>query len=121
MTVAIEVAEIALAVVTRQIDLALVVLTETYRRLDRISHCYRHFYGCGALMQICLVAHLEMDILHPQRHAIEAYCSSGHARTIKSVPEEYEKLSKLTDDEVTWRIFSSAVEPFTVFFGTHDM
>ena len=34
MTVAIEIAEIALAVVTRQIDLAPVVLAETYRGLD---------------------------------------------------------------------------------------
>ena len=33
MTVAIEVAEIAHAMVTRQIDLALVVLAETYRGL----------------------------------------------------------------------------------------
>ena len=36
-------------------------------------------------------------------------------------PKEYEKLSKLTDDTVTWRIIPSAVEPFTVFFGTRDM
>ena len=57
----------------------------------------------------------------PQRHAIEAYCSSGHARTIKSVPEEYKKLSELMDDAVTWRIILSAVEPFTIFFGTRDM
>ena len=62
-----------------------------------------------------------MDILRPQRHAIEAYCSSSHARTIKSVPEEHEKLSNLIDDVVTWHIFPSTAEPFTVFFGTHDM
>ena len=50
LTVAIEIAEIALAVVTRQIDLALVVLAETYRGLDRISHRCRHFHGCKALI-----------------------------------------------------------------------
>ena len=61
------------------------------------------------------------DILCPQRHAIEAYCSRGHARTIKSILEEYEKLSKLTDDAVTWRIIPSATEPFTIFFGARDM
>ena len=50
MTVAIEVAEIAHAMVTWQIDLAPVVLAETYRGLDRIS-CYCHnFHGCGALV-----------------------------------------------------------------------
>ena len=65
MTVAIEVAEIALVVVTQQIDLAPVVLAETYRGLDRVSHCYRHFYGCRALIQIWLAEHLEMDILCP--------------------------------------------------------
>ena len=37
MTVAIEIVEIALAVVTQQIDLALVVLVETYRVLDCIT------------------------------------------------------------------------------------
>ena len=52
MTVAIEVAEVALAVVTRQIDLALVVLAETYSGLDRISHCCRNFHGCRALVQL---------------------------------------------------------------------
>ena len=51
----------------------------------------------------------------------EAYCNSGHAWTIKSVPEEYKKLSELTDDAVTWRIIPSAVEPFTVFFGARGM
>ena len=50
--VAIEVAEVALTVVTRQIDLAPVVLAETYRRLDHVSHRCCHFYGCGALVQI---------------------------------------------------------------------
>ena len=62
-----------------------------------------------------------MDILRPQRHAIETYCSSDHARTLKSVPEEYQKLSKLTDDVVTWRITPFAAEPFTVFFDVCDM
>ena len=71
-------------------------------------------------MQIWLAAHLEMDLLHPQRHAIETYCSSGHARTIRSVPEEYQKLSELMDDAVAWRIIPSAVEPFTVFFDASD-
>ena len=102
MTVAIEIAEIALAVVTRHIDLAPVVLVETYRGLDRVVHCCRQFHGCGVLVQIWLAAHLEMDLLCPQRHAIETYCSSGHARTIKTVPEEYQKLSELTDDAITW-------------------
>ena len=52
MTVAIEVAEIALVVVTRQMDQAPVILAETYRTLDRaLRHC-RHFYGCGALIQV---------------------------------------------------------------------
>ena len=68
-----------------------------------------------------MAAHLEMDILCPQAHAFETYCNSGHTETIKSVKEEYEKLSKLTDDAVTWRDIPSAVEPFTVFFGTRDM
>ena len=65
MSVAIEVVEIVLIVVTQQLALAPVVLAETYRGLDRISHRCRHFYGCGALMQIWLAAHLEMDILRP--------------------------------------------------------
>ena len=101
MTMAIKIAEIALAVVTRQMDLAPVVLTKTYHGLDRISHRCRHFHDCGALIQIWLATHLEMDILRPQAHAFEAYCNSGHVKTIKSVPEEYEKLSKLTDDAIT--------------------
>ena len=50
MTVTIEVAEIALAMVTRQIDLALMVLAETYRKLDRISYRCHHFHSCGALV-----------------------------------------------------------------------
>ena len=62
-----------------------------------------------------------MDLLRPQAHAFEAYCNSGHAKTIKSVKEEYEKLSELTDDVVTWRIIPSTVEPFTVFFNTRNM
>ena len=62
-----------------------------------------------------------MDILRPQRQAFETYCSSNHAKTIKSFSEEYEKLSKLTDDVVTWRIIPSATKLFTVFFSTHDM
>ena len=61
-----------------------------------------------------------MDLLHPQRHANETYYSSGHARTIKTVLEEYQKLSKLTDDAVTWRIIPSAAEPFIVFFDARD-
>ena len=61
-----------------------------------------------------------MDLLRPQRHAIETYCNRGHARTIKSVPEEYQKLSELMDDAVTWRIIPSAAEPFTVFFDACD-
>ena len=52
MTVAIEVAEISLDVVARQIDLALVILAETFRALDRALWCYRHFYGFGALVQV---------------------------------------------------------------------
>ena len=121
MTVAIEVTEIALTVVTQQIDLAPVVLVETYHGLDRVSHCYCHFYGCEALIQIWLAGHLEIDILRPQRHAFETYYSSSHARTIKSVQEEYQKLSKLMDDAITWRIIPSVAESFTVFIGTHDM
>ena len=54
-------------------------------------------------------------------HAFETYYNSGHAKTIKSIQEEYEKLSKLTDDAVTWRIIPSTAEPFTVFFDTRDM
>ena len=57
--------EIALVVMTRQIDLAPVVLAETYHVLDRISHRCCHFHGCGALVQVWLAAHLGMDILHP--------------------------------------------------------
>ena len=72
-------------------------------------------------MQIWLAAHLELDIMRPQRQAIETYCSSGHARTLKNVPEEYKKLSELTNDVVTWRIIPSTVEPFIVFFGACDM
>ena len=121
MTVAIEITEIALAVVTQQIDLAPIVLVETYRGLDRISHRCRHFHGCGALVQLWLAVHLEMDLLRPQAHAFETYYNSGHAKTIKSVKEEYEKLSKLTNDAVTWRIIPFAAESFTVFFGTRNM
>ena len=50
MTVAIEVAEIALAVMTQQLDLAPVVLAKTYRALDCVSHRCHHFYGCGVLV-----------------------------------------------------------------------
>ena len=121
MTVAIEVAEIALAVVTRQIDLTPVVLAETYRGVDCISHRCRHFHGCRALVQVWLAGHLEINILRTQRQAFETYRNSSHASTIKSVRKEYEKLSKLTDDAVTWHIISSTAEPFTVFFGPHDM
>ena len=42
-----------------------------------------------------------MDILRPQAHAFETYRNSSHAKTIKSIQEEYEKLSKITDDAVT--------------------
>ena len=66
MTVAIEVTEITLTMVTQQMDLAPVVLAETYYGLDRVSHRCRHFHGCGALIQIWLAGHLEMDILHPR-------------------------------------------------------
>ena len=52
MMVAIKIAEIALAVVTWQINLARVVLVETYHGLDRVAHRCRHFHGYGALMQI---------------------------------------------------------------------
>ena len=120
MKIAIKIAEIALAVVTRQINLAPVVQAKTYRGLDRISHCCRHFHGYRALVQVWLVGHLGMDLLHPQRLAFESYCRSGHARTIQSISKEYEKLEKLTDDVVTWRIIPSAAEPFTVLFSTRD-
>ena len=50
MIVAIGIAEIAPVVVTRQIDLAPVVLAETYRGLDRVAHRCRHFHGYEALM-----------------------------------------------------------------------
>ena len=62
-----------------------------------------------------------MEILRLQSSAFEAYCRSGHARTIRSVCEEYEKLEKVTKDAVTWRIVPSSVEPFTVFLSTCDM
>ena len=62
-----------------------------------------------------------MDILRPQRQAFETYCNSGHAKTIKSVQQEYEKLSKLTDDAITWHITPSIAEPFTVFFRARGM
>ena len=89
--------------------------------MDHISHRCRHFHGCEALVQIWLAAHLEMDLLRSQAHAFEAFCNSGHAKTIKSIKEEYEKLSELTDDAVTWRIIPSTAEPFTIFFSTHDI
>ena len=62
-----------------------------------------------------------MDLLRLQVHAFEVYCNIGHAKTVKSVKEEYEKLSELTDDVVTWRIIPFVAEPFTVFFSTRDM
>ena len=101
MTVAIEVAEFAFAVATRQINLAPVVLAETYHRLDRISHRCCHFHGCGALVQVWLTGHLGMEILRPQRAAFETYCSIDHARAIQSVREEYKKLAGLTEDAMT--------------------
>ena len=64
MTVAIEVAEIALAMVTQQIDLALVVLAETYCGLGRISYRSHNFHGCGAVVQVWLAGHLGIYILH---------------------------------------------------------
>ena len=65
MTIAIEVVEIALAVVTRQIDLAPVILAETYRALDRALWRCRHFYGCSALIQvICCYPYLLFTTLH---------------------------------------------------------
>ena len=65
MTITIEVAEIALAVVTRQIDLALLILVETYQGLDRALWRCRHFYGCGALIQvICCYPCLLFTTLH---------------------------------------------------------
>ena len=65
MIVTVEVVEIALTVTTQQLDLAPIVLAETYRALDSVSHRCRHFYGCGILMQIWLAVHIEMDILRP--------------------------------------------------------
>ena len=53
-------------------------------------------------------------------HAFEAYCSSDRAKTVKSVKEEYERLSALTDDAITWRIIPSVAEPFTVFLNARD-
>ena len=52
LAVAIEVAEVALAIVTRQIDLAPVILAETFCGLDRVSHHCRHFHGCAAMVQV---------------------------------------------------------------------
>ena len=54
MTVTIEVAEITLAVVTQQIDLAPIVMVETYHGLDCVLHRCRHFYGCRALVQVIM-------------------------------------------------------------------
>ena len=65
MTVTIEVAEIAHAMVTWQIDLAPVVLAETYRGLDHISYRCRNFHGYEALVQVWLAGHLGAYILHP--------------------------------------------------------
>ena len=114
MTIAIEVVEIALAVVTRQIDLAPVVLAETYHGLDRISHRYRHFHGCRALVQVWLAGHLGMEILLPQRSAFETYFSSSHARAIQSVREEYEKLAKLTEDNHVLSCLSSLLSDYYI-------
>ena len=80
MTIAIEVTEIAHAMVTRQIDLTPVVLAKTYHGLDRISYRCCNFHGCGALVQVWLAGHLGAYILHPQRTTFETYCSSGHAK-----------------------------------------
>ena len=53
MMVAVEVAEIALTVVTRYMDLVPVILVETYCGLDRALRHSWHFYGCSALVQLC--------------------------------------------------------------------
>ena len=58
--------------------------------------------------------------LRLQRHAFESYCRSGHARTIGSVWEVYEKLEGLTEDIVIWRILPTAAEPFTMFFNGNN-
>ena len=121
MMVAIEIAEIGLAVVTWQTNLVPVVLVETFCGLDRISHRYHHFHSCGALVQVWLAGHLGMDLLRPQRSAFESYYRSGHAQTIQSVHKEYETLLELMDDAVTWRIIPSVAESFTIFFSTCDM
>ena len=52
LAIAVEVAEVGLAVVTRQIDLAPVILVETFCRLDKVSHCCRHFHGCAGMVQV---------------------------------------------------------------------
>ena len=145
MTVATEVAEIALAMVTRQIDLAPIVLAETYRALDRALWRCRHFYDCRALVQVkscCLchcslsalfcsadfaskqvwlAAHMGVEILHPQRSAFDAYCRSGHSRIISCVHDVYNVLEGLTEVSVTWRIIPADAEPFAAFFNDSDM
>ena len=64
---------------------------------------------------------VEVLRLCPQHSAFESYYSSGHAWTIGSVHEEYEKLERLTEGAVTWCILPTAAEPFTVFFNGGDM
>ena len=62
-----------------------------------------------------------VEILRPQRSTFESYCSFSHSRTILGVRKTYQQLESLTEDRVTWRIFSSAAEPFLVFFNDSDM
>ena len=58
--------------------------------------------------------------IRPQRPVFESYYRSGHARAIRSVREEYEKLEGLTGDTVVWRILPTTVDPFTVFFNGNN-
>ena len=60
-------------------------------------------------------------VLYPQRLAFESYCRSRHARTIGGVREEYEKLERLTEGTVIWRILPTTAEPFTIFFNRGSM
>ena len=62
-----------------------------------------------------------VEVLNPQHSAFDAYCSSGHSRTIPNVCDMYERLEGLIVDIVTWRIIPSDVEPFTVFFNDSNM
>lgn len=64
---------------------------------------------------------MEVEILHPQHSTIDAYCSSGHSRTISSVHEMYDRLEGLIEDSVTWCIIPSDAKPFAIFFNDSDM